>query len=98
MRTDAIFDIRSMCKPITVLGALLLVQDGRLKLDSSLFTMLPELVHVKVAGQDKFADVPLTIQQLMTPTPGIAAQPPPDLANSTRTFDRTLPSALPLLA
>jgi len=98
MRTDAIFDIRSMCKPITVLGALLLVQDGRLKLDSSLFTILPELVHVKVAGQDKFTDVPITIQQLMTHTSGIAAQRPPELENITRTFDRTLAEDVALVA
>jgi CubicO group peptidase (beta-lactamase class C family) len=32
MRTDAIFDIRSISKPITVLGALLLVDDWKLTL------------------------------------------------------------------
>src|SRR5580765_7344705 len=36
MRTDAIFDIRSISKPITVLGALLLVDDGKLTLDDPL--------------------------------------------------------------
>ena len=41
MRTDAIFDIRSISKPITVLGALLLVREGKLKLDSGLSAILP---------------------------------------------------------
>src|SRR5215469_8593964 len=53
MPTDAIFDIRSISKPITVLGALLLVQDGKLKLDDSLAKILPEFSHLSVAGQNQ---------------------------------------------
>ena len=98
MRTDAIFDIRSMCKPITVLGALLLVQDGGLKLDSALSKILSELSHCKITGQDQPTAVSITVRQLMTHTSGIAAQRPPELENITRTFDRTLAEDVALVA
>jgi CubicO group peptidase (beta-lactamase class C family) len=98
MSTDAIFDIRSMCKPITVVGALLLVQDGVLKLDDSLATVLPEFSDPTVTGLDKPASVPITIRQLMTHTSGIAATRPPELEDITRTFDRTLAEDVALVA
>ena len=98
MRADAIFDIRSMCKPITVLGALLLIQDEKLKLDSSLSTVLPEFSDLKVVGQGQPTPVPITIRQLMTHTSGIAAERPPELENITRTFDRTLAEDVTLVA
>ena len=98
MRTNAIFDIRSMCKPITVLGALLLVQEGKLKLDDSLDSILPEFSHLSVAGQSQPVTVPVTIQQLMTHTSGIASQRPAEIGDITRTFDHTLAEAVALTA
>jgi CubicO group peptidase (beta-lactamase class C family) len=98
MRTDAVFDIRSISKPITVLGALLLVQDGKLKLDDSLAAILPEFSHLFVGGQNQAVTVPVTIQQLMTHTSGIAAERPAEIANITRTFDHTLAEAVALTA
>src|SRR6202008_5210913 len=64
MRTDAIFDIRSISKPITVFGALLLVDDGKLRLDDPLAKFLPEFSRVQVKGQTKPTGVPITIRQL----------------------------------
>jgi CubicO group peptidase (beta-lactamase class C family) len=90
MRTDAIFDIRSISKPITVFGALLLVHDGKLRLDDPLAKFLPEFSRVQVKGQTKPTGVPITIRQLMTHTSGIDAERPPELENITRTFDHTL--------
>jgi len=68
MRTDAIFDIRSISKPITVFGALLLVDDGKLRLDDPLAKFFPEFSRVQVKGQTKPTGVPITIRQLMTHT------------------------------
>lgn len=65
MRTDAIFDIRSISKPITVLGALLLVDDGRLTRDDPLAKFLPEFSHLTVKGQTQSTDVPITLRELM---------------------------------
>jgi len=48
MRADAIFDIRSISEPITVFGALLLVDDRKLGLDDPLAKFLPEFLRVQV--------------------------------------------------
>ena len=98
MRIDAIFDIRSISKPITVFGALLLVGDGKLGLDDSLAKFLPEFSRVQVKEQTKATGVPITIRQLMTHTSGIAAERPPELENITRTFDHTLSQTVALVA
>ena len=70
MRTDAIFDIRSISKPITVFGALLLADEGKLGLNDPLTRFLPEFSRVQVKGQTKAIGVPITIRQLMTHTSG----------------------------
>jgi CubicO group peptidase (beta-lactamase class C family) len=98
MRTDAIFDIRSIRKPITVLGALLLVDDGKLGLGVPLAKFLSEFSRVQVKGQTQPTGVPITIRQLMTHTSGIAAERPPELENITRTFDHTLAQTVALVA
>jgi len=90
MPADAIFDIRSISKPITVSGALLLVDDGKLRLDDPLAKFLPEFSRPRVKGETQPAGVRITIRQLMTHTSGIAAERPPELENITRTFDHTL--------
>jgi CubicO group peptidase (beta-lactamase class C family) len=76
MRTDAIFDIRSISKPITVLGALLLVDDGRLTRDDPLAKFLPEFSHLTVKGQTQSTDVPITLRELMMHASGIADERP----------------------
>lgn len=43
MRRDAIFRIMSMTKPVTAVAALLLVEEGRLRLDDPVDRWLPEL-------------------------------------------------------
>lgn len=98
MRTDAIFDIRSISKPITVLGALLLVDDGRLTRDDPLAKFLPEFSHLTVKGQTQPTDVPITLRELMMHTSGIADKRPPALENITRTFDLTLAEDAALVA
>jgi len=98
MKTDAIFDIRSLRKPIAVLGALLLVDDGKLTLDDPLAKSLPEFSHLTVKGQAQPTNVPITLRQLMMHTSGIADERPPALENITRTFDLTLAEDAALVA
>jgi CubicO group peptidase (beta-lactamase class C family) len=98
MRTDAIFDIRSISKPITVFGARLLVDEGKFRLDDPLAKFLPEFSRVQVKGQTKPTGVPITIRQLMTHISGIAAERPPELENITRTFDHKLAQTVALVA
>jgi CubicO group peptidase (beta-lactamase class C family) len=98
MRTDAIFDIRSISKAVTVFGAFLLIDDGKLGLDDPLSRFLPEFAKVKVKGQTEPIDVPITIRQMMLHSSGIAEDRPPELENITRTFDHTLAEDVALVA
>jgi len=49
MKEDAIFRIYSMTKAITSAAALILVEEGKLKLDAAVGDVIPELKDVKVA-------------------------------------------------
>jgi CubicO group peptidase (beta-lactamase class C family) len=48
MRRDAIFRIASMTKPVTAAAAMIMVEDGRLRLDDPVDELLPELANRKV--------------------------------------------------
>jgi CubicO group peptidase (beta-lactamase class C family) len=61
MPVDAIFDLASMTKPVTVAAALMLLEDGRFALHEPVANYLPE-----------FRDSPrMTIEQLLTHTSGV---------------------------
>ncbi len=79
MTTDTIFNIASMTKPMTAVGALLLYEQGKLLIDDPLAKYFPKFSSMKVAVRDAgepTADVvpanrPITIQDLMRHTSGI---------------------------
>ena len=48
MAEDSIFRLASITKPITAAAVMLLVQDGRIKLDDPIASWLPELAEPKV--------------------------------------------------
>src|SRR5262245_49533645 len=48
MRTDAIFRIASLTKPITSVALMLLVEEGRVQLEDPVSVYLPELKNLKV--------------------------------------------------
>jgi CubicO group peptidase (beta-lactamase class C family) len=48
MARDTIFRITSMTKPITAVAAMILVEDGKLKLDEPVDRWLPEIADRKV--------------------------------------------------
>jgi CubicO group peptidase (beta-lactamase class C family) len=79
LREDAIFRIYSMTKPITSVAALMLVEEGRLRLDDPVADYLPAFASLqRVNGGDTDAPqlVPvtrtLTIRHLLTHTAGFA--------------------------
>ena len=92
MSRDAIFRIASMTKAITSVAALMLVDEGKLKLDDRVDTYLPAFRDRQVftavdeaAGTyaTRPATKPITIRHLMTHTSGIGyawSQPPVALA------------------
>jgi CubicO group peptidase (beta-lactamase class C family) len=81
MRTDAMFRICSMTKPITSLAAMMLYEEGRFLLDDPVSKYLPEFknpkVYVKPASGEPYtipATKEITIRDLLRHTSGITYQ------------------------
>jgi CubicO group peptidase (beta-lactamase class C family) len=79
MERDTLFRIASMTKPVTSLAAMMLVEEGKLKLDDPVTRWLPELANMQVlddpAGPlDKIhvARRDITVEDLMTHRAGLA--------------------------
>ena len=73
MPKDAIFDLASMTKAITVTAALALLEEGRFTLDEPVSKYLPELAEPRVessAGATVAAEHPIAIRQLFTHSSG----------------------------
>ncbi len=84
MRADSIFQIRSMTKPITAVGIMILLEEGRLLLSDPVEKYVPEfrdqLVVNKREGEKgittKKPSRPITIMDLLTHTSGMPEDPP----------------------
>src|SRR5258708_1329915 len=74
MRTDAIFRIYSMTKPIVSVAAMILVEDGALELPDPVAKWLPAFKDVKVFTGGGFvaAEPGMTGPELPRHTPGLA--------------------------
>lgn len=84
MKTDAIFRIFSMTKPVTSVAAMMLVEEGRLGLHEPISRYLPEFQDMKIAvegfdpvsGAATFSTVPakrpITVQDLLRHTAGLS--------------------------
>lgn len=80
MRTDAIFEIFSMTKPLTTVAVMMLLEDGRLGLDQPASDFLPSLANPEVITsfdedavtyETKPAECGITIRHLLTHTAGL---------------------------
>ncbi|MDP9051633.1 MAG: beta-lactamase family protein [Acidobacteriota bacterium] len=78
MRFDDIFRIASMTKPITIVAALMLAEEGKLLLPEAVGKYLPEFADLKVGvegpnGQLSLIDLkqPMTVHDLMRHTSGL---------------------------
>jgi CubicO group peptidase (beta-lactamase class C family) len=82
MQADAMFRLYSMSKPITSVAAMMLVEEGRLRLGDPLSTYIPAFAKTRVgidrAGGDEHAtsefvplNRPITIEDLLRHTSGI---------------------------
>ncbi len=82
MKTDSIFRIASMTKPIVSVGAMVLVEEGKIGLGDAVSKYLPELKDLKVGVEKKDAsgtavleEVPaqreMTVQDLLRHTSGL---------------------------
>ena len=77
MRADAIFRIASMTKPIVSVAAMMIVEQGRLKLTDPVSLYLPELKQLSVARDPTFKTTetevarPITIHDLLRHSSGL---------------------------
>ncbi|MGZ5871975.1 MAG: serine hydrolase domain-containing protein [Bradyrhizobium sp.] len=80
MTTDTIFNIASMTKPMTTVGALMLYERGKILIDDPLAKYFPKFATMRVAARDAAGEptaetVPatrqITIQDLMRHTSGL---------------------------
>src|SRR5450756_765550 len=79
MTTDTIFNIASMTKPMTTVGALMLYEQGKLLIDDPLSKYFPQFANMRVAvhdaGEPVAETVPanrqITIQDLLRHTSGL---------------------------
>jgi CubicO group peptidase (beta-lactamase class C family) len=82
MTTDTIFRIYSMTKPLASVAAMMLVEDGRIQLTDPVGKFLPGFDKLQVSAQTKTpegmayglvpADRPMTVQDLLRHTSGLA--------------------------
>jgi CubicO group peptidase (beta-lactamase class C family) len=82
MIVDAIFWIASMSKPITAVGLMMLVDEGKVSLDDPVEKYLPEFKQVMVMGPDKTLKKPaskITVRQLLTHTSGMNFSTPKEV-------------------
>jgi CubicO group peptidase (beta-lactamase class C family) len=63
MSPDTIFRLYSMSKPITSVAAMMLVDDGRLRLDDPVSKYIPAFADVKVGVEDRDDGKPALVQE-----------------------------------
>ncbi len=74
LKSDAIFRIYSMTKPITTVAAMMLYEEGKYQLDDPVAIYLPEFKDVQVYSEDSSLvkpKSPMTIRHLMSHTSGL---------------------------
>lgn len=75
---DTLWRLYSMTKPVTGIAAMLLIEDGKMKLDQPIADFLPAFANMKVQSvpDGSITDVraakgPITVRQLLTHTAGL---------------------------
>ncbi len=93
MRTDTIFDIRSLTKPITAIGIMILVEDGKLALNDPVEKYLPEF---RGTANQNFRKI--SIHHLLTHTAALPLYRLPESETMPIRRDRTLRDYVALLS
>lgn len=106
MTTDTIFRLASMTKPVTSMGIMMLVEEGKVELDAPVSTYLPALNNPQVFAsfnmQDgKYTAEPAkanyTVRQLLTHTSGLGYTFTSDILTKAMTGPGARATQLPLL-
>ncbi len=102
LRTDGIFQLHSMTKPVVAMGAMILMDEGKLSLLDPVEKHLPEFRRMWVLESpdtDKERRLtrpvrPITIRDLMTHTSGMSLNPPPGIGELHGALHKTLEQAV----
>ena len=101
MRSDTLFRIASMTKPVTAIGIMMLVDEGKLAVDDPVEKHLPEfrgqMLVAEQSGETitlKKPSRPITLRDLLTHTSGLPGSPPPGLAELYLKRNHTLAEAV----
>ncbi len=80
MKTDTLFRIYSMTKPITAVAAMMLYEQGKFRMDDPVYFYLPEFKEQKVLvnGEEVEPKSPMLMRQLFTHTAGLTYGFTPD--------------------
>jgi CubicO group peptidase (beta-lactamase class C family) len=105
MARDAIFRLASMTKPVTAVAVLMLVEDGRIRLNDPVSRFIPEFKSTKVAMASPGgiftvpAEREITIRDLLTHTSGLGSGgiAQVEFDNIPRLLPDTLATYIPLL-
>jgi CubicO group peptidase (beta-lactamase class C family) len=92
MLVDTIFDTRSVTKPVTAIGIMILMEEGKLALNDPVEKYLPEF---KAAANTRNR---ITILHLLTHTSGMPFNRPPEIEDITIKRDRTLADVVTILS
>lgn len=95
MRTDSIFQIMSMSKPVTGVGIMILAEEGKLSLLDAVEKHLPEFRGQTLIDGAK-PKHPITIRDLMTHTSGMPGGSPATLKGPRGNWDHTLAEVVAL--
>jgi len=74
MQKDSVFRIMSMTKPVVAFSILMMIEEGKVRLDDPVSRFIPELGNLNVAGQGK-ATRDITVLDLLTHTSGLMSGP-----------------------
>lgn len=102
MRTDTIFQVASMTKPVTAVGIMILVEEGLLALTDPVEKHLPHFANIQLAEKREGKEVEsirrparkLTIRDLLTHTSGMGSGYPPGFEDLFDKRDHTLAEAV----
>jgi len=101
MRTDSIFQIMSMTKPVTAVGIMILVEEGRVSVSDPVEKYLPDFRGMwMTASQDaqtrtlKRPPRPITLRDLLTHTSGMGRQLPEGIRDLLSKMNLTLAEAV----
>jgi CubicO group peptidase (beta-lactamase class C family) len=102
MRTDSIFQIMSMTKPVTAVGIMMLMEEGRLALSDPVEKHLPEfrglwVIESRDGNRARTLRRParlITVRDLLTHTSGMFPMPPAGVRDLLSTLDKSLAEAV----